>query len=73
MSGRVVSLIERLTAPRYNTSIDSALALAEQVVGEDHALALLADVLALHEASGLSIKDIPRHLLIAILKAKETK
>lgn len=68
-----MSLIERLTVPRYNTSIDSALALAEQVVGEDHALTLLAEVMALHESSALSIKDIPRHLCIAILKAKETK
>jgi len=54
----------------YTTSLDAALALAERVHGEAYALALLQDVVALNDADGLSIRDLPRLLCIATLRAK---
>lgn len=53
------------------TSLDAALALAEQVHGEARALDLLQDVLSLHDASGISIRDLPRLLCSFILRAKQ--
>jgi hypothetical protein len=52
-------------------SIDAAVALAERVVGGDHALTLLQDVLADHNSGGLATSDIPLRLCAAILRAKE--
>ena len=52
-------------------SLDAALALAESVHGEAHALSLLQDLMALNEADGLAIRDLPRLLCIATLRAKK--
>ena len=52
-------------------SIDAAVALAERVVGGEHALTLLQDVLADHNAGGLATSDIPLRLCAAVLKATE--
>lgn len=52
-------------------SLDAALALAERVHGEARALDLLQDVLSLHDASGLAIRDLPRLLCSFILRARQ--
>lgn len=53
------------------TSLDAALALAERVRGEAHALNLLQDAMALNEADGLAIRDLPRLLCSFMLRAKQ--
>lgn len=57
----------------WTTSLDAALALAERVLGEDEALRLLARIVAdvYDDPVNGTIKDLPRLLCIAILRAKE--
>lgn len=57
--------------PDPSSSLDAALALAERVLGEARALDLLQDVVALNEADGLAIRDLPRMLCSFVLRAKQ--
>lgn len=61
--------VERNQSPLC--SLDAALALAERVHGEAYALALMQDVVALNDADGLAIRDLPRLLCAYILRAKQ--
>ncbi len=61
----------RVNVTPATTSLDAALALAERVHGEARALDLLQDVLSLHDASGIAIRDLPRLLCSFILRAKQ--
>lgn len=59
------------------TSIDAALALAERVLGEKNALHLMADMLSYEAATTdfdlASLRDLPRLLCIALLRALQSK
>ncbi len=59
--------------PRWTTSLDAALALAERVLGTEAALTLLGEVTALvvTNARKWTHRDVPRLLCIAILRARE--
>jgi hypothetical protein len=62
------------TAPDYTTSLDAALALAERKVGNYEALRVLARTsvgMAL-DGDDSRLRDLPRLLCIAILKATDT-
>ncbi len=66
--GGTVGLIGPLPV---TTSLDAALALAERVVGEEFALSLLQDTVdGWNAADGLSIRNLPRLLCAAILRAQ---
>lgn len=61
----------------FTTSLDAALALAERVLGEKNAMHLLSDLLSAEAVSTdfdlMSIRDLPRLLCAAILRASEEK
>lgn len=52
-------------------SLDAALALAERVLGEEVALSILQDTVdGWNAAAGLSIRNLPRLLCAAVLRAQ---
>lgn len=60
--------------PKYTTSLDAALALAERVLGGKKALLLLTDLLT-READAsdfdlITVSDLPRLLCAAVLRAQ---
>ena len=56
---------------KVTTSLDAALALAGRVLGEESALSMLQDTVdGWNAAAGLSIRNLPRLLCAAILRAQ---
>lgn len=70
-SDTALGMAARIRKAFAGGSLDAALALAERVHGETHALSLLQDLMALNEADGLSIRDLPRLLCSFVLRAKQ--
>lgn len=61
----------------WTQSIDGAVALVERVLGEKNALHLMADMLSYEAATTdfdlASLRDLPRLLCIALLRALQSK
>lgn len=55
----------------FSASLDTALALAERVVGEEGALSILQDTVdGWNATAGLSIRNLPRLLCAAVIRAQ---